>query len=104
MPGLHSKSVFEALWLPGEAGVDAGELVAAAAAAAMAHPRIAWFDADASRITDNGTDLRIEVTDGEPVTAEHLVLAAGVQTSAIVRRSPASPWTSRPSWPDAGSA
>ncbi|WP_072474452.1 NAD(P)/FAD-dependent oxidoreductase [Amycolatopsis australiensis] len=88
VPGLHSKSVFEALWLPGEAGVDAGELVAAAAAAAMAHPRIAWFDADASRITDNGTDLRIEVTDGEPVTAEHLVLAAGVQTSAIVRRSP----------------
>ncbi|GAB3167378.1 FAD-dependent oxidoreductase [Amycolatopsis stemonae] len=88
VPGLRSKTVFEALWLPGESGVDAAGLVAIAAAAAMAHPRITWFDADAARISDNGTGLRIELVDGEPVTAERLVLAAGVQTSAIARRSP----------------
>lgn len=88
VPGLRSKAVFEALWLPGEAGVDAGELVAVAAATAMAHPRIVWFDADAACIVDTGADLRIEVADGEPVTAGCLVLAASVQTSAFVRRSP----------------
>ncbi|OXM60954.1 NAD(P)/FAD-dependent oxidoreductase [Amycolatopsis vastitatis] len=88
VPGLHSESVFEALWLPGEAGIDAAELTTVATAAALAHPRITWHDTDTARIVDTETMLRLDLVDGEPVTAEHLVLAAGVQTTALARRSP----------------
>ncbi|MEQ0560706.1 FAD-binding oxidoreductase [Amycolatopsis sp. NEAU-NG30] len=88
VPGLQSEAVFEALWLPGEAGIDAAALTAAAAAAVAAHPRITWVDGDAARIVDAGPARQVDLVDGEPIVADHVVLATGVHTPALVRRSP----------------
>lgn len=87
VPGLQSPSVFEALWLPGEAGVDAEALVAAAAAAVLAHPRITWIDADAIALAENGAAMEVRTSSGDVVTGDHVVLAAGAQIPALLRRS-----------------
>jgi glycine oxidase len=86
--GLVSETVFEALWLPGEAGVDAEALTAAAAAAVVAHPRVSWLDTTADAVTETGSAMRIDTTTGTAVTAEQVVLAAGVQIPALLRRCP----------------
>ncbi|RSM35894.1 FAD-binding oxidoreductase [Amycolatopsis balhimycina DSM 5908] len=87
VPGLQSESVFEALWLPGEAGVDAAALTAVAAAAAIAHPRITWYDTDAVTLAETGAAMQVRVATGDTVTTDQLVLAAGVQIPALLRRS-----------------
>jgi glycine oxidase len=88
VPGLASESVFEALWLPSEAGVDAEALTAAAAAAVLAHPRIRWLDTEAIATTEAGSAMRIDTTTSQVVTAGQVLLAAGVQIPALLRRCP----------------
>ncbi|EOD58968.1 hypothetical protein H480_42215 [Amycolatopsis vancoresmycina DSM 44592] len=80
------ETVFEVLWLPGEAGLDAGELTATASAAVLVRLRISWFDTDSARFVLAGPARRIEHVDVDPARAGHLVLAVGMQTAAIVRR------------------
>jgi glycine oxidase len=90
VPGLGPHSpVFEALWLPSEAGVDAVQLTQAAAAAVTAHPRITWIDDTTVAVADDGDGAGITITtDSGPVTAGQLLLAAGVEIPALLRRSP----------------
>lgn len=88
VPGLVSETVFEALWLPGEAGVDAEALTGSAMAAVLAHPRICWLDTDAVEITEAASAMQVGTAAGTTVTAEQVVLAAGVQIPALLRHSP----------------
>jgi glycine oxidase len=92
VPGLGPGSpVFEALWLPGEAGVDAAHLTAAVAAAVAAHPRVTWVDDTAITVADDGTGAGAGITvatDSGLIRAGQLLLAAGVGIPALLRRSP----------------
>ncbi|WP_410644603.1 NAD(P)/FAD-dependent oxidoreductase [Amycolatopsis sp. lyj-346] len=90
VPGLVSETVFEALWLPGEAGVDAEALTGSATAAVLAHPRISWLDTDtdAVAVTEASSAMRIATAADLTVTAEQVVLAAGVQIPTLLRHSP----------------
>ncbi|WP_410574980.1 NAD(P)/FAD-dependent oxidoreductase [Amycolatopsis sp. cmx-4-61] len=87
VPGLVSETVFEALWLPGEAGVDAEALNASATAAVLAHPRICWLDTDAITVTETASAMQVATAADATITAEQVVLAAGVQIPALLRRS-----------------
>jgi glycine oxidase len=86
-PGLYSETVFEALWVPGDAGVDAMLLADAATAAVRAHPKIALTTTDASALNDSADGIEVVLESGETVSAEQVVLAAGVQIPALLHRS-----------------
>ncbi|WP_320775092.1 FAD-dependent oxidoreductase [Streptomyces sp. CRN 30] len=94
VPGLspaRSCTAHGALWLPGEATVDSGELMAALTDALHAHAHVEWTDAEATGLRPSdggGLTVTCAGAPGTPeVAAPRVVLAVGVGLTDLVAGS-----------------
>src|SRR5205807_2219518 len=77
-----------ALWLPYEASLDVGTLMAALTAAVKVHERIAWTPGPAARLGEDGDGvMTIELGNSPTVQADRILLAAGAGTGPLLTRS-----------------
>ncbi|GAA2910454.1 oxidoreductase [Actinoplanes cyaneus] len=80
IPGLRAPAGSQALWLPTEARIDSGLLMNALTAAVRRHPNATWYDTTAVAVSPGC----VRCTDATEIRAGRIVLAAGVQTAALL--------------------
>ncbi|MEV7194543.1 FAD-dependent oxidoreductase [Streptomyces sp. NPDC093510] len=97
VPGLspaRSCTAHGALWLPGEATIDSGELMSALTDALLAHADVTWTDAEATGLAPAAGEELAVTCAGAPrvtaprVTAPRVVLAVGVGLADLLANSP----------------
>ncbi|MFK4070156.1 NAD(P)/FAD-dependent oxidoreductase [Streptomyces sp. NPDC029674] len=92
VPGLspaRSCTAHGALWLPGEATIDSGELMSALTDVLLAHADVAWTEAEATALAPSAAgDLSITCAEASRITAPRVVLAVGVGLTDLLAGSP----------------
>ncbi|MGW0535058.1 NAD(P)/FAD-dependent oxidoreductase [Streptomyces sp. NPDC003032] len=92
VPGLspaRSCTARGALWLPGEATIDSGELMGALTDILQAHTAVTWTETEATGLRPSGGEsLVITCADASEVSAERTVLTVGVGLTGLLAGSP----------------
>ena len=90
VPGLHADAGLEpsqAMYLPGEASVDSAVLLGALTEACRSLPTVLISVDRAVRVEAQGDGSRVTTATGETFDAAQVVLATGVETSALLAGS-----------------
>lgn len=92
VPGLspaRSCTAQGALWLPSEATVDSGELMAALTDVLLGHADVTWTEAEASALrAPAGGLITVVLADAPDVVAPRVVLAVGAGLTRLLADSP----------------
>ncbi len=91
VPGLspaRSCTAHGALWLPGEASIDSGELMSALTDALLAHAEVTWTEAEATGLhASHGGELAITCATSLRISVPRVVLAVGVGLTDLLAGS-----------------